>query len=78
MQGTFWQTVVNQFLEIGTSDITFMGRDRELKWLAFIFPLQSLYVNLCKINISTVFSSSITLKLSLTYIMSVFDNTTIL
>ena len=34
--------VVNQFLEIGTSDITFMGRDREreLKWLAFsLYPL---------------------------------------
>ena len=32
--------VVSQFLEIGTSDITFKGRDRELKWLAFSpYPL---------------------------------------
>jgi len=26
-----FDTVVNQFLETGTSDITFMGCDRELK-----------------------------------------------
>ena len=39
--------VLYQFLEKGTSDITFMGRDQELKWLAFslcpLFPLQSLW-----------------------------------
>ena len=33
-------TVLYQFLETGTSDITFMGRDQELKWLAFsLYPL---------------------------------------
>ena len=30
-----FNTVLYQFLKIGTSDITFMGHDRELKWLAF-------------------------------------------
>ena len=41
-----FDTVLYQFLEAGTSDITFMGRDQELKCLAFslypllIFPLQ--------------------------------------
>ena len=30
-----FNTVLYQFLEIGTSDITFMGHDQELKWLAF-------------------------------------------
>ncbi len=33
-------TVLYQFLETGTSDKTFMGRDQELKWLAFsLYPL---------------------------------------
>ena len=32
-------TVLYQFLETGTSDITFMGRDQGLKWLAFsLYP----------------------------------------
>ena len=32
--------VLYQFLEIGTSDKTFIGRDQELKWLAFsLYPL---------------------------------------
>jgi len=32
--------VLYQFLKTGTSDITFMGRDQELKWLAFsLYPL---------------------------------------
>ena len=30
-----FNTVLYQFLETGTSDITFMGRDQELKRLAF-------------------------------------------
>jgi len=30
-----FDTVLYQFLETGTSDITFMGRNQELKWLAF-------------------------------------------
>ena len=33
-------TVLYQFLETGTSDMTYMGRDQELKWLAFrLYPL---------------------------------------
>ena len=40
IQNCIFDKVVNQFLEIGTSDITFMGRDQELKWLAFSpYPL---------------------------------------
>ena len=31
-------TVLYQFLETGTSDKTFMGRDQELKWLAAYTP----------------------------------------
>ena len=32
-------TVLYQFLELGTSDITFMGRDQQLKWLSFsLYP----------------------------------------
>ena len=35
-----FDTVLYQFLETGTSDKTFMGRDQELKWLAFsLYPL---------------------------------------
>ena len=35
-----FDTVLFQFLETGTSDITFMGRDQELKWYAFsLYPL---------------------------------------
>ena len=35
-----FNTVLYQFLETGKSDITFMGRDQELKWLAFnLYPL---------------------------------------
>ena len=35
-----FDTVLYQFLEIGASDITFMGRDQELKWLAYsLYPL---------------------------------------
>ena len=35
-----FSTVLYQFLETGTSDKTFMGRDQELKWLAFgLYPL---------------------------------------
>ena len=30
-----FDTVLYQFFEIGTSDITFMSRDQELNWLAF-------------------------------------------
>ena len=30
-----FNTFLYQFLETGTSDKTFMGRDQELKWLAF-------------------------------------------
>ena len=30
-----FDTVLYQFLETGTSDITFKGHDQELKWLAF-------------------------------------------
>ena len=30
-----FDTVLYQFLETGTSDITFMGRDQELKLIAF-------------------------------------------
>ena len=34
-----FDTVLYQFLETGTSDITFMGLDQELKWLAFsLYP----------------------------------------
>ena len=37
--------VVNQYHEIRTSDITCMGRDRELKWFAFsLYPL-SFFLN---------------------------------
>ena len=42
-----FRIVLYQFLETGTSDKTFMGRDQELKGLAFsnippfIFPLYS-------------------------------------
>ena len=35
-----FDTVLYQFLETGTSDITFMGCDQELKWSAFsLYPL---------------------------------------
>ena len=35
-----FDTVLYKFLETGTSDKTFMGRDQELKWLAFrLYPL---------------------------------------
>ena len=43
-----FDTILYQFHETGRSDITFMGRDQELKWLAyaaytpFTFPLESL------------------------------------
>ena len=40
-----FNTVVYQFLETGTSDKTFMGRDQELKWLAFNLYLLSTYTS---------------------------------
>ena len=40
----YFNTVLYQFLETGTSDKTFMGRDQELKWLAFsLYPLSSFF-----------------------------------
>ena len=39
---SYFDTVLYKFLETGTSDNSFMGREQELKWLAFIFSLQSL------------------------------------
>ena len=44
-----FDTVLYQFLEIGTSDITFMGCDQELKWLAFsLYPLSLFLYSLFK------------------------------
>ena len=35
-----FRTVLFKFLETGTSDLTFMGRDQELNWIAFsLYPL---------------------------------------
>ena len=43
--------VLYQFLETGTSDITFMGRDQELKWLAFsLYPLSFFLCSPFKVN----------------------------
>ena len=45
-----FNTVLNQFLETGTSDKTFMGRDQELKILAFsLYPLS--FFLYCPFNI---------------------------
>ena len=47
-----FNTVLYQFLETGTSDKTVMGRDQELKWLAFsLYPLLFFLYSPSKIKI---------------------------
>ena len=64
-----FNTVLYQFLETGTLDKTFMGRDQELKLLAFsLYPLSFFLYSPFKPGKNTEFGISL-LKLSFFFLL---------
>ena len=60
-----FNTVLYQFLETGTSDKTCMGRDQELKWLAFsLYPISFFLYSPCKGCIFTNKKTNLTMKIN--------------